>query len=225
LVGLVGVTALPDGTIIQGSALGLGPKLPPYTEIAPGVFRRPNGSMIAFAPNTEHGGMTMQVSPPALEFHRVAWHENARLIVPLVSLSFLTALFTVIGWPVTAYLRRRRAVDFGRDASDRKAFILVRAVAALDVAVLGTLMVLGVWIAGDVSKLDGRLDPAFAAIYAAAWLAAFAAPVSVLLVYRFWQERIGSRWSRIHHGLLATSSVILAWFFVTYHIAGTTLRY
>jgi CubicO group peptidase (beta-lactamase class C family) len=225
LVGQVGVGALPDGTITMGSALGLGPEQPPFTEVAPGVFRRPSGSMIAFAPNTDHGGLTMQVSPPAFEFHRVPWHQNARLIVPAVALSFLIALFTLLGWPVTAYRRRRRGTTFGAEAADRKAFILVRAVAALDVAVLGIILGFATWIGDDVSKLDGRLDPAYTTMYVLAWLAALGAPVTVVLVYRFWQERIGGRASRIHHALLATSAVVLAWFFVTYHIAGTTLRY
>jgi CubicO group peptidase (beta-lactamase class C family) len=225
MAGQVGITALPDGTLTMGSALGLGPEQPPYIEVAPGAFRRPNGSMIAFAPNTDHGGLTLQVSPPALEFHRVPWHQNGRLIVPVVALSFLIALFTLLGWPVMAYRRRRRGATFGAEAIDRKAFILVRAVAALDVFVLGTLMVVGAWIGGDVSKLDGRLDPAFAAIYAGAWLGALGAPAAAIMAYNLIQNRVGSRWSRVHHALLGLAALVLGWFFVAYNIAGTTLRY
>jgi hypothetical protein len=45
---------------------------------------------------------------------------------------------------------------------------------------------------------------------------------------RLWKaegRRIGSRWSRIHHTLIAASCVMLAWFFVMFHIAGATLNY
>ena len=35
----------------------------------------------------------------------------------------------------------------------------------------------------------------------------------------------GSRWSRVHHSLIAASSLMIAWFFLTFHIAGTTLIY
>jgi hypothetical protein len=42
---------------------------------------------------------------------------------------------------------------------------------------------------------------------------------------RFWRDGVGSRWSRIHHALIAASSVMIAWFFLTFHIAGTTLSY
>jgi hypothetical protein len=41
----------------------------------------------------------------------------------------------------------------------------------------------------------------------------------------FWRRGVGSRWSRLHHALVAASSVMIAWFFMTFHIAGTTLTY
>jgi hypothetical protein len=42
---------------------------------------------------------------------------------------------------------------------------------------------------------------------------------------RFWRHGSGSRWSRVHHALIAASCVMIAWFFLTFHIAGTTLIY
>jgi hypothetical protein len=41
----------------------------------------------------------------------------------------------------------------------------------------------------------------------------------------FGRHGIGSRWSRVHHALIAASCVMIAWFFLTFHIAGTTLIY
>jgi hypothetical protein len=41
----------------------------------------------------------------------------------------------------------------------------------------------------------------------------------------FWRDSVGTRWSRVHHTLIAASSVMMAWFFLTFRIAGTTLNY
>ncbi len=38
-------------------------------------------------------------------------------------------------------------------------------------------------------------------------------------------RQTGSRWSRVHHTLLAASCLMMAWFFVVFRIAGTTLNF
>ncbi|HVY82008.1 MAG TPA: hypothetical protein VG994_13550 [Steroidobacteraceae bacterium] len=42
---------------------------------------------------------------------------------------------------------------------------------------------------------------------------------------RFWRHRVGTLWTRSYHSLLAATAVILAWFWFTFRIAGTTLNY
>jgi hypothetical protein len=63
------------------------------------------------------------------------------------------------------------------------------------------------------------------AVYALAWLGVFGAIPALWAAIQFWRNGVGSRWSRIHHALLAASSAMLAWFFLTFHLAGTTLSY
>jgi hypothetical protein len=77
----------------------------------------------------------------------------------------------------------------------------------------------------DLTLLNDALDPLLLALYALAWLGAFGAVPAVWAAAAFWRNGAGSRWSRIHHTLFAASSVMLAWFFVTFRIAGTTLNY
>ena len=69
------------------------------------------------------------------------------------------------------------------------------------------------------------LDPLLLVFYALAWLGVFGAILTVWAATRFWRNGVGSRWSRVHHSLIAASSVMIAWFFLTFHIAGTTLTY
>ena len=77
----------------------------------------------------------------------------------------------------------------------------------------------------DLTIFNDALDPLLLAIYGLAWLGVFGAILVLLTAIRFWRKGVGSRWSRVHHTLMAASSVMLGWFFLTFNIAGTTLTY
>ena len=73
--------------------------------------------------------------------------------------------------------------------------------------------------------LSDALDPALVVLYACAWLSVFGNVGTLWIAWQFWRKRIGGRWTRLHHTLIAASAVTLAWFFLNWHIAGTTLNY
>ncbi len=77
----------------------------------------------------------------------------------------------------------------------------------------------------DLTLLTEKLDPVILALYMAAWIGVIGAAAAVWAAVLFWRNGAGSQWSRIHHTLLAASSVMIAWFFVVFRIAGTTLNY
>ena len=77
----------------------------------------------------------------------------------------------------------------------------------------------------NLTMLNDALDPKLIALYIAAWIGVIGAIAVVWAAVRFWRNGVGSRRSRIHHTLLAASSVMIAWFFVVFRIAGTTLNY
>jgi hypothetical protein len=80
-------------------------------------------------------------------------------------------------------------------------------------------------MSSDFTIFNDPLDPWLLALYAFAWLGVFGVVLTLAAAARFWRYGIGSRWSRVHHALIAASSVMIAWFFLTFHIAGTTLSY
>jgi hypothetical protein len=77
----------------------------------------------------------------------------------------------------------------------------------------------------DRTLLNDPLDPLLLALHALAWLGVFGAILTSWVATLFWRDGVGGRWSRIHHSLLAASTVMIAWFFLTFRIAGTTLNY
>jgi hypothetical protein len=63
------------------------------------------------------------------------------------------------------------------------------------------------------------------ALYAMAWLTVLGAPWIAWVTVRFWLDRVGNLFARIHQSAIAVSAIILSWAATNWHIAGTTLRY
>ena len=72
---------------------------------------------------------------------------------------------------------------------------------------------------------ETALDAWLLVLYALAWLGVLGTVPALWAATLFWRNGVGSRWSRIHHSLIAASSVMIAWFFVVFRIAGTTLNF
>ena len=95
----------------------------------------------------------------------------------------------------------------------------------VDAAAIVASAVLFIIGSTDLTILNDALDPLLIALYALAWTGVFGAILTLWAAILFWRKRVGSRWSRVHHSLIAASCIVIAWFFLTFHIAGTTLTY
>ena len=215
------VAALPDEQLVISGVST------PLEETAPLVFEAPNDLRIAFGRRSRDSAMTMRnnAMPLAMEWERVPSWLDRRVVLPLVGVSVATAVSTIVLWPVAALRRRRRLRPFGATAQDRREHLAVRLVLisnlAATAAVVGGLL----WVATDTTRFSAALDPYLVALYAAGWLSVVGAPLACWVAVRYWRDRVGSRWVRIHHTGLAVAAVIFAWFCLTWRLAGTTLTY
>jgi DMSO/TMAO reductase YedYZ heme-binding membrane subunit len=80
-------------------------------------------------------------------------------------------------------------------------------------------------VRNDASLLNDSLDPALIAIYGLAWLGVLGAALALFVAVDFWRRRVGGRWTRLHQSGLAASGLVIAYVFLVFHIAGTTLNY
>ncbi len=144
------------------------------------------------------------------------------MIAPAFVVSAAVVLLTLLAWPVAALWRRWRKRRWSQDRGDRRKYLAVRLVLLVDAAVIVATAVLFII---DPTVLNDALDPLLLVFYALAWLGVFGAILTLWVAALFWRNGAGSRWSRIHHSLIAASNVMIAWFFLTFHIAGTTLTY
>jgi CubicO group peptidase (beta-lactamase class C family) len=192
----------------------------PWRRVERNLYQGPT-ARLAFV---DDGDGDSYLATPALRLQRVPWSLDLRWISSAFVASTLVALLTLLGWPVAAlwrYWRKRRWSD---DGADRRIYRAARTVLLVDAAVIGGSAVLFAK-SSDATIFNDALDPWLLVLYALAWLGVFGAVLTLWAAVRFWRRRTGSRWSRVHHALIAASSVMLAWFFLTFHFAGTTLNY
>ncbi|WP_291577701.1 serine hydrolase domain-containing protein [Bradyrhizobium sp.] len=172
----------------------------------------------------DDGNSGSYLATPALRLQRVPRSLDARWIAPAFVASTVTVFLSLLAWPLAALWRYLRKKRWSEDSGERRNFLAVRLVTLVDAAVIGGVAVLFAK-SSDYTIFNGALDPWLLALYAFAWLGVFGAVLTLWAVAGFWRHGTGGRWSRVHHTLIAASSVMIAWFFLTFHLAGTTLNY
>jgi hypothetical protein len=188
--------------------------------VGPNLYEPPDGERFAFVDS----GPQSYIAVPALRLQRVPWFLDARWIAPALVLSVIIVLKTLLAWPVAALWRRWRKTRWSEERGVRRQYLAVRLVVLVDTIVIVVTAALFI-MSSDFTIFNEALDPLLVGFYALAWLGTFGALVTLWAAISFWRNGVGSRWSRVHHSLIAASSVMLAWFFITFHIAGTTLNY
>jgi hypothetical protein len=185
------------------------------------LYLMPGNVHIAFVDD----GSESYLAQPAIRMQRVPWPVDARWIVPALVASMAVVVLTLLAWPVAALWRYWRKRRWSEDSGDRRKYLAVRLVLLVDAAVIVAATALFVMRFVDLSIFNDALDPLLIALYVFAWLGVFGAILALWAAILFWRNGAGSRWSRIHHSLIAASSIMIAWFFLTFHLAGTTLTY
>jgi CubicO group peptidase (beta-lactamase class C family) len=186
------------------------------------LYETPDGGRSAFVNDS---GSESYWAVPALRLQRVPWSLDARWIAPAFLVSMVVILLTLLAWPVAALWRYWRKKRWSEDSGDLRRHLAVRLVLLVDAAAIVASAVVFFMGSMDLTKLNDALDPLLIALYALAWTGVFGAILTLWATLLFWRNGVGSRWSRVHHSLIAASCLMLAWFFLTFHIAGTTLSY
>jgi hypothetical protein len=234
LLTLVAVTATatldpPDvGTLTMQPALWPFGDGAPLVHVGPGLFVDPrgHGHRLAFE-RAPDGSRRIDIGAPAVEWQPVAWYVDARFVLATVPVGLAVAALTLLAWPFEILLRARRrpGAPPAEDRAMRRARVAIRLVAALQVGLLIAVVALYVAANADITMLGDDFDPVLVVMSIGAWLATLGSLLAIWIAWRFWRRRAGTLWTRLHHTLLAVSALAMAWFFVAWHIAATSLNY
>jgi len=189
--------------------------------VEPNLYVDPAGVRYAFVNDADSESY---FTVPALRLQRVPWYLDVRWIALASAVSMVVVLKTLLAWPVVALWRRWGKRQWSQNSRDRRKYLAVRLVLLVDTIVIVAAAALFI-VRSDLTIFNDALDPLIVGFYALAWLGSFGALLTLWAAISFWRNGVGSRWSRVDHSLIAASSLMIAWFFVTFGIAGTTLIY
>jgi hypothetical protein len=185
---------------------GKGAALP---RLAPNLYTIANAPIaFVYEPDAES-----YLAQPAGRLQRVPVWLDARWIVPALVVSLAVALLTLLAWPFGALWRRWHKTRWSQDSGDRHKHLAVRLFLLVDTAVIIATAALYIAATLDATIANEALDPFLIALYGFAWLGVAGVIVNLWAATLFWRNGVGTRWSRVHHCLIAASSIMIAWFF------------
>lgn len=158
----------------------------------------------------------------AMRLQRVPWFLDVRWIAPAFLASSAFVLATLLAWPAGALWRRWRKKPQGIRADDRLR-LTVRLILLADAAAVAITAAL--LSERDFTLFDEALDPVLLVLYVLPWIGVLGAPCIAWTAARLWGDADAGLWARLHRAGLAASALMIAWAFVTFRIAGTTLNY
>jgi len=226
LLGPVKVVPNDDGTV--SVSIDLAPSGAPrkWREVAPYLWQDTTG-VDRLAAVVEDGRVTrfsMEPYSAIMVFDRPVWWRSPALLLPLLVLSALALLATVIAWPVSALVRRYYGVPYRLSGADARAHRVVRIVALAMLLAIGGVLGFIVAMFGDL-ELTGNSD---GLIIALRLFATLVLPVGALL--GLWNARqvlrSRRRWlAKLWAIVLALSCLFLLWVGIACHVIGFGANY
>jgi CubicO group peptidase (beta-lactamase class C family) len=166
------------------------------------------------------------VEAPVFVFQRVSASRSMGLAGPLVGLSTVIMLVTLllwfIGWRVRKHYRRALELAPGQ----RRSRLFSRlGVVALAAVVVGWLALIAAISIDENFLLQGAATPWIYVLYVIGVLALLGAIAVVIHTMRAWMAPRRGRWVLVGETLLALAAVYLAWFIVAFGLISFNVRF
>ena len=163
---------------------------------------------------------------PVFVFQRVPPSRSMGLAGPLVAVSTLIMLVTLllwfIGWRVRKHYRRPLELAPGQRRSRLLSRLGVAALAAVVVGWLGLIAAISI---NENFLLQGAATPWIYLLYVIGVLALLGAIAVVIHAVRAWMAPRRGRWVLAGETLLALAAIYLAWFIVAFGMISFNVRF
>jgi CubicO group peptidase (beta-lactamase class C family) len=222
LIGNASVWMNRDGTVSASFFRKLDGQPKRWREVAPFVWREVDGKAW-LAARVENGKVAMFAgdnSSPYLVFTPMPWWRSSAWLLPLLGVSALALLGTVVLWPTAAMVRRHFRLAAPLTGTAAKAYRWVRIGAGATVLTLFGWMLLFSAVQTNISALTSRIVPwvlLLQVMSLVAFVGTFAAAVwhgrMVWSEVRGWAARV---WSVV----LVVASLTVLWTALAYKLIG-----
>ena len=229
LLGQVNVAAKPDGTLAVSMLTDYAGKPLQWHETGPLHYSEVNGkSQLAFVTD-EQGGIryfATDAEVPVFLFQRVSKAKSMGTVGPLLGLSTLALLATLLVWFVGWRVRRHYGRTLELADRQRRTRRLSRlGVLALTVVLVGWMTFIGIMSADESLLLDGSGTPWLYLLYVLGVFGLLGALAVVVHAVRAWMAPRRSGWVRTGETLLALAAIYLAWFIVVFGLVSFNVRF
>ncbi len=221
LLGEATVAPVGDGMIEVAQLTGANGKPKRWREVAPMTFLEENGQeKLIFKPD-QNGRMQIILPYPFMAFQRVGLWENGKLILPVVAISLLLMLLTLLLWPIAAFVRRHYGQKLELAPLERRLRLGVRLVFALDLIFIVAMIGLVIYGSSHLAVFSDRGDVWFHLVQVIGVLGAIGTLVVLYNAIQSWRNREQRIWGKLQATLFVLACLGFLWF----AFAGNLLRF
>jgi hypothetical protein len=185
------------------------------------TFLEENGQeKLLFKPD-QNGRMMMILPYPFFVGQRVGLFENNSLLLPVVGISLLVMLLTLVLWPVAWLVRRHYGHKLEMTPIERRLRLAVRIVFALDILFIGAMTGLVLYGMTHLEVFSDRGNTWFHIIQVIGIVGAIGTLVVLYNAIKAWANKRSTIWSKLQATLLALACLGFIWF----ALAGNLLRF
>ena len=212
LIGELTVSGNKDGLLEVGQLLGTNGKPKQWEEVAPMRFREKNGQdQLVFKPD-QSGRMQMILPYPFFVGQRVGLFENRQILLPVIGVSVVLMLLTVLLWPVAWFVRRHYGHRLELTVSERLLRLGVRLVFILDLVFIVALLALTTYGLTHLEVFSDRGNKWFHLIQVIGIIGAVGTLVVIVNAISAWASKRRRIWGKLQALLLALACLGFLWF-------------
>ncbi|HJQ69015.1 MAG TPA: serine hydrolase domain-containing protein [Blastocatellia bacterium] len=200
------------GVIEVAEVTGHNGKPKRWRGVAPMTFLEENGQeKLIFKPD-QHGRMTMVLPFPFFVGQRVGTFENNGLLVPVIILSLLIMVLTLLLWPVAWFVRRHYGHKLEMTPTERRLRLGVRIVFALDIIFIAAMAGLLIYGFTNLEVFSDRGNIWFHIIQVIGIIGAIGSLVVIYNAIKAWAKKGNSIWRRLQATVLVLACLGFLWF-------------
>jgi CubicO group peptidase (beta-lactamase class C family) len=220
LIGEFTVSRVEDGIIEVAQLTNPNGKPKRWRVVAPMTFLEENGpDKLVFKPD-QNGRMQMILPYPFFVGQRVGLFENIRLLLPVIGISLVIMLLTLVLWPVAWFVRRHYGRKLELTPFERRLRLAVRIVFLLNLLFIAAMVGLLMYASTHLDFLSDRGTTWFHLAQVIGILGAIGTLVVLYNAIRSWQNREKRIWGKLQ----ATLFVLVCLGFLWFAFAGSLLR-
>ena len=225
VVGEMDIDRNDDGTISAKDLKDMNGQPKKFREISSMMFRDVNDQDRLAFKKDESGNTVAIIDFPFMVFQKASAWENSGFQLPLLIVSLVVLLLTVLLWPISALIRRHYGKSLTMSPAQKRSRLFVRLAC---IAFLLLFVGYGVFFAmalKDISLLSPRGNPFLRLIQVFGWIGVLGSLVAIYSAIRSWQDSTRWLWSRIGDTIVALGFVGTICFVFTWHLLHWSLMY